>query len=223
MSCVEQNNDGVGHMLFAAGNIVFNVRPHWGPSLVDFVESVSSVIVECVDEGSWINNIAVYNPHNASGDVFLISVSGSSLLRECHISGEVLRTIEIRDWVSSLRLVAYVNKHFAISGYGPYDIVFVTGNGAMKQNGSIKPPSSSFGLKPVCLIWAGATWMALWVSDGAQKQWKILRYRQTGELEKFCAEGTSFSDMDVPVSITRWKNQEGFITFVDNAFKKFSY
>lgn len=64
--------------------------------------------------------------------------------------------------------------------------------------------------------------IGLWVSDGAQKQWKVLRYRQTGELEKVCAEGISFSDMDVPVSITRSKNQ-GFITFLDNSFKKFSF
>lgn len=222
MSCVEQNNNGVGHLLFAVGNAVFNVRPHWGPSCFDFVESISAVVVECVDEGSWINTIAVYNPSNALSDVFLISVSGSSLLRECHISGEVLRTIEISDWVSSLKLVAYVNEHFAISGYGRYDIVLVTGDGAVKQKGSIKPPFSCFSLKPVCLIWAGATWMILWVSDGAQKQWKVLRYRQTGELERVCAEGTSCSDINVPVSVTRWKNQ-GFVTFLDNSFKKFSY
>lgn len=134
------------------------MRPHWGPSCVDFVESVSSVIVKCVDEGSWINNIAVYSPHNAPGDVFLISISGSSLLRECHISGEVIRTIEIRDWVSSLRLVAYVNEHFAISGYDRHGIVLVTDEGTVKQKGSIKPLISSFNLKPVCLIWAGANW-----------------------------------------------------------------
>lgn len=224
MSCINLYYHNIQHVVFATGKTVYIIHPHWTGFIHDSVETISSFLIDKIDEGSWITSIAAHHPSNDQYDELLITVSYSTLIREYRVTGEPLRQIETKDRIPSVRFVAYVNDLFAVSGLGCKDVILLKVNdgGALKQSGILKPPPSSTNLFPACLIWPGYTWLILFVDTTQENIWKVAHYQKTGEFIKVCAEGTICCDTDIPVSITRWEN-EGFVSFADDSVKNFTY
>lgn len=208
----------------AVGRTVFQVSFHWTGSMYDSLESVSPIIIDDLDEGSWITSITGCNtPGNEDENKFVISINNSSILREYHVSGEALRKIDTKDYASSIIGVAYKGNIFGIISRGSDNVILITADSQVKQIGSLRPPSSSSGcLLPICVIWTGASWLVLFVNNEKEKEWKVVNYKETGQLIKICSKGISCDDMDAPVSVTRFRNT-GFVSFADNTIKFFEH
>lgn len=222
MSYIASFYDGKKHFLFVVGKRVFNVLPHWTGSIYDSVDSVASLIIDDLEEGSWITSIAKCGkPGHEDYDEFVISVNNSSILRKYHVSGEALKKIDTKDHALSIISVANKDNIFAIISRGSDNLILITAESTVKQSGSLRPPSFPSGtLRPSSVIWTGAYWLVLFVSDGKEKEWKVVNYAKAGNLIKVCCEGISCSDMNTPVSVTRCKDT-GFASFADNTIKIF--
>lgn len=222
MSYVDSFYSKKRHFLFAVGNRVINVLFHWSDSRHDGVQSVSYLDIDDLDEGSWITSLSpCRKPVGEDKDAFTISVSNNSLLRVYRVSGEVLRKIDTKDYTSSIIGVAYIDNIVAIISRGSDNVMLITTDSEVKQSVSLREPSSSSrSMLPMCVIWTGATWLVLFVGDRKEKEWRVVSYKRTGTPIKVCCEGTSRSDMDIPVNVTRWQ-RTGLVTFADNTIKIF--
>ncbi|XP_071853715.1 uncharacterized protein [Apostichopus japonicus] len=224
MSNIDMYYDSRNYIIFAVGNNVFIVHPHQNGSLYDSVESVSSLVIDEVPEGSWITSIATYHPNDNPKDEFIISTSCDHSIREYSTSGSALRVIDTRDFVRSNAIyrVAYCGNLFAIIGRSLDDVILIDADGTVKQCGTLRLPSAMSGMLPINIIWTGGEWLVLYISEGVEKGWKVVNYKKTGEFVKVCDEGTSYNEMDVPLNVTRWKNT-GYVTFANAKVRTFQY
>ncbi|KAJ8050880.1 hypothetical protein HOLleu_04251 [Holothuria leucospilota] len=222
MSNKEMKYGGINHVLFAFGKMVYILHPQRNGVLYDSVQSVASLLIDEVGEDSWITSIAAHRLHSEC-DEFLISISGSNVLREYQISGRPLRTIDTKGCIPSVS-ISYVQNIFAVCGRRNNVSIFRTDNKMKPKSEFLKALSDSGGLLPVCVIWTGdAGWMVLFVSNKHDHlEWRVLCYDEEGMLLQVCAEGISPRYKGVPVSITRWGNT-GFISFTDSSVKAFQY
>ncbi|KAJ8050884.1 hypothetical protein HOLleu_04256 [Holothuria leucospilota] len=222
MSWLDLFCNGKLQFVFAVGRTIFNVLPHWTGSMYNSVESVSSVFIDDLDEASWITSISPISKQGTR-ETFTFSVSNSSILREYHVSGEALRKIDAKDYASSIIGVANKDNIYAIISRGIDNVILITAESTVKQSGFLRASSSLTGcVHPVCVIWTGASWLVMFVNNGEGKEWKVVSCGERGNLLKVCCEGTSSSDMDIPVSVTR-QRQTGFVTFADNTIKSFEH
>ncbi|XP_071853702.1 uncharacterized protein [Apostichopus japonicus] len=209
------------HSLFAVGNTVFIVHPHRNGSLYYSVKSVSSLVIDEVPEGAWITSVIA---HKSGLCKFLISTSCNHSIREYNVSGSALRVIDTRDFVRSnaISRVAYCRNLFAIIGRGLDDVILIDADGTVKQYGTLRLPSAMSGMLPIYIIWTGSQWLVLYISEGVEKEWKVINYKKTGEFVKVCDEGTSYDEVDVPLCVTRWKNT-GYVTFANATVRRFQH
>ncbi|KAJ8050993.1 hypothetical protein HOLleu_04394 [Holothuria leucospilota] len=223
MSHKELKYGGINHVLFAVGKMVFILHPQRNGFVYESVQSVASLLIDEVSEGSWITSIAAHRLHSEC-DEFLISISGSNLLREYQISGRPLRTIDTKGCVPSVRSISYVQNIFAVCGSRNDVSLFRTDSTKQQKSEFVKSLSDSCRLLPVCVIWTGdAGWMVLFVSNRPEElDWRVSCYNEAGKLLQVCIEGTSPRYKGVPVSITRWGNT-GFISFRDSSVTPFQY
>ncbi|XP_071853725.1 uncharacterized protein [Apostichopus japonicus] len=224
MSNINMYNDDGKHTLFAVGNTVFIVHPHWTGSLYDYVTSVSSLVIDEVPEGSWITSIATHYPNDDPNDEFIISTSSDHSIREYNVSGSALRVIDTRDCVRSnaISRVAYCGNLFAIIGRSLDDVILIDADGTVKHYGTLKLPLAMSGMLPINIIWTAADWLVLCIGEGVEKEWKIVNYKKTGEFVKVCDEGTSSNDMDVPVSVARFIDT-GYVTLANAIVRTFQH
>ncbi|XP_071853730.1 uncharacterized protein [Apostichopus japonicus] len=223
MSNVDMYYDGKSHSLFAVGNTAFIAHPHDNGSLYDFVESVSSLVIDEVPEGSWITSIAAHNP-NDPNDEFIISTSCDHSIREYNISGSAIREIDTRDFVRSNAIyrVDYCRNLFAIIGRSLDDVILIDADGTVKQCGTLRLPSAMSGMLPIDIIWTGGDWLVVYIGEGVEKKWKVINYKKTGEFVKVCDEGTSSNEMDVPLSVARCQHT-GYVTFANATVRTFQF
>ncbi|XP_071853708.1 uncharacterized protein [Apostichopus japonicus] len=221
MSNIDMYNDNEHHQLFAVGNTVFIVHPHDNGSLYDSVKSVSSLVIVEVPEGSWITSIATDYP-NDPNDEFIISTSCDHSIREYNVSGSALRVIDTRDILryNGISRVAYCGNLFAIIGRSLDDVIMIRDDGTVKQCGTLRLPSAMSGMLPINIIWTGAHWMVLYISEGVEKEWTVVNYEETGEFVKVCDEGTSSNEMDVPLSVAR-NRSTGYVTLANAKVRTF--
>ncbi|XP_071853246.1 uncharacterized protein [Apostichopus japonicus] len=224
MSNIDMYYDGSSHTLFAVGNTVFIVRPYWNVSLFDSVESVSYLMIDEVPEGSWITSVTAHCPNNDPNDEFIISTSCDHSIREYNISESALRVIYTGDFVRSnaISRVAYCRNLFAIIGRGLDGVILIDVDGTVKQYGTLRLPSAMSGMLPINIICTGAKWLVLYISEGVEKEWKVVHYEETGEFVNVCDAGTSSNEMDVPLSVTRFNNT-GYVTLVNSKVRTFQH
>ncbi|XP_071850468.1 uncharacterized protein [Apostichopus japonicus] len=208
-------NDARHHIIFAVGKSVFIVHPHWTSSLYDSVKSVSSLVIDEVPEGSWITSITEHRPNKDPNNEFIISTSYDHSIRE-YVSGSAIREIDTRDLVRSndIYRVAYCRNLFAIIGRSLDDVILIDSDGTVKQCGTLRLPSAMSGMLPINIIWTGADWLVLYISEGVEKEWKAVNYKKTGEFVKVCDEGISSNEMDVPLNVARNINT-GYVTLAN--------
>lgn len=152
------------------------------------MESVTLLVIADIPEVSWITSIAgVCNPGGEPDKAFIISISGSSVLREYNVSGSHIRFIETRDYVCSssigITCVAYNENTIAVIARVCDYVIFISvDDGTVKQCGSLGPPLA--GLLPVIDIWTGAYLQVLYISDSTELQWKVISYDVAGKQVK---------------------------------------
>ncbi|XP_071853697.1 uncharacterized protein [Apostichopus japonicus] len=224
MSNVDMYYDGKLHTLLAVGNTVFIVHPHWNGSLYDSVKSVSSLVIDEVPEGSWITSITAHCPNNDPNNEFIISTSCDHSIREYNVSGSAIREIDTRDFVrfNAISRVAYCGTLFAIIGRDFDDVILIDNYGTVKQCGTLRLPSAMSGMLPINIIWTGVQWLVMYISEGVEKQWKVVHYEKTGEFVKVCDEGTTSNEMDVPLCVTRFSNT-ACVTLANAKVRTFQY
>ncbi|XP_071852128.1 uncharacterized protein [Apostichopus japonicus] len=224
MSNLVMYYDSGYHPLFAVGNTVFIVHPHRNGALYDSVISVSSLVINEVPEGSWITSVTAHRLSRSPHDAFIISTSCDHSIREYNVSGSALRVIDTRDFVRSndIYRVAYYRNLFAIIGRTLDDVILIDADGTFKQCGTLRLPSTMSGMLPINIIWTGAQWLVLYISEGVEKEWKVVHYKETGEFVKVYDEGTSSNETDVPVCATRCGNT-GCLTLANTNVRTFQY
>ncbi|PIK57145.1 hypothetical protein BSL78_05965 [Apostichopus japonicus] len=224
MSNLAMYYDSGHHPLFAVGNTVFIVHPHRNGSLYDSVKSVSSMVIDEVPEGSWITSITAHRPNKNPNNEFIIFTSCDHSIREYNVSGCVLRVIYTRDFVRSnaISRVAYCHNLFAIIGRSLDDVILIDSDDTVKQCVTLRLPSTMSGMLPINIIWTCSRWLALYISKGVEKEWKVVDYGKTGEFVKVCVEGTSSNEMDVPLCVTRCANT-GHVTLANTNVRIFQY
>ncbi|XP_071853701.1 uncharacterized protein [Apostichopus japonicus] len=224
MSYTSMYYDARHHVIFAVGNTVYIVHPHWTGFLYDSVKSVSSLVIDEVPEGSWITSIATDYPNNDSNDEFIISTSCDHSIREYNVSGSALRVIDTGDCVRSNAIyrVAYCGNLFAIIGRSLDDVILIDADGKVKQCGTLRLPSAMSGMLPINIIKTGSKWLVLYISEGVAKEWKVVQFKKTGEFVKVCDEGTSSNEMDIPLCISRYTNP-GHVTLANAKVRLFQY
>ncbi|PIK61121.1 hypothetical protein BSL78_01946 [Apostichopus japonicus] len=224
MSNINMVNDDGKHTLFAVGNTVFIEHHHYNGSLYDYVKSVSSLVINEVPEGSWITSIATHYPNDDPNDEFIISTSCDHSIREYNVSGSAIRVIDTRDFVRSKAIyrIAYCGNLFAIIGRSLDDVILIDVDGTVKQCGTLRLPSAMSGMLPINIIWTGSKWLVLYISEGVEKEWKVVHYKKTGEFVKVCDEGTSSNELDVPLCVTRFQST-GYVTLANTKVRSFQY
>ncbi|XP_071852121.1 uncharacterized protein [Apostichopus japonicus] len=224
MSNIDMYYDGKRHSLFAVGKAVFIVHPRLNGSLYDSVESVSSLVIDEVPEGSWISSITAHHPSNDPNDEFIISTSCDHSIREYNVSGSALRVIDTRDFVRSnaISRVAYCRNLFAIIGRSLDDVILIDSDGTVKHCGTLWLPSAKSAMLPINIIWTGDDWLVLYIREGVEKEWKVVEYAKTGNFVKVCDVGTSSNEVDVPLSVTRYQNT-GHVTLANANVREFQY
>ncbi|XP_071852129.1 uncharacterized protein [Apostichopus japonicus] len=217
-------DDARHHIIFAVGKSVFIVNPHWNGSLYDSLESVSSLVIGEVPGGSWITSIAAHRPNKDPNDEFIISTSCDHSIREYNISGYVLRVIDTRHFVrfNAIFSVAYCHDFFAIIDRGFGDVILIREYGRIRQSGTFRLPSAMSGMLPINIIWTGFTWLVLYISEGVEKEWKVVHYKESGEFVEVCYKGTSSNEMGVPICVTQFQNT-GYVTLANTNVRIFRY
>ncbi|XP_071853124.1 uncharacterized protein [Apostichopus japonicus] len=208
------------HLLFAIGGKVFTVEQN---KQYDSIESVSSVVINEVKEGSWITSITAHHSNNDSNKEFIITTTFDHKIREYNISGSALRVIDTEHIISNpIIKVAYCKNVIAIICKGISDVILIDTEDKPKQSGVLSLRSSVPGLLPMNIIWTGNKWAVLYFGDGADITWKIASYAKfvTDMLGVVCAEGVAANESDIPVSICR-SGYDGYVTFANSSVRKY--
>ncbi|XP_071852123.1 uncharacterized protein [Apostichopus japonicus] len=225
MSNINMNCDDEKQSLFAVGNTVFIVHHNDNGSLYDSVKSVSPLVIDEVPEGSWITSITANDTNTKdSNDDFIISTSCDHSIRTYSISGSALRVIDTRDILpcNGISRVVYCRNVFAIIGRSRDDVILIDSDGTVKQCGSLRCPSAMSSMLPINIIWTGGDWLVLHISEGVEREWKVVNYKKTGEFVKVCDEGTSTHEVDVPLSVSRYR-KTGYVTLANTNVRIFQY
>lgn len=210
-------------LLLAIGKTVFIVEPYHRCPINEYVEKVSTQDIDAVLDGSWITSIAAHNPNNDPYDKFVITSHGSQTVSEYNMSGVLLRAIDVEQVVNStdITCLAYRHNTFAIACRDQTDVTLVTSElGMLKICGFFKSPSKD--LLPIFVICMGEKWWALFVSNGEQKDWRVLQYDDNGELVMTCDEGRARGGMDLPISLDIWR-LDGFVSFANSTLRNFAF
>ncbi|XP_071829051.1 uncharacterized protein [Apostichopus japonicus] len=207
------------YALFAVGRKVYVLRPKFVGSLYDSAESVFSVLIDTIPEGSCITHVA---NHMTYGNKFILSSSQDRSSREYDFSGTALRVIDIKDHVQSHAIfkIAGCNSKFAIISQGVNDAVLINSEKSVKKCGALIRPLESFGMSPVDIVYVDDQWVVLYNKTSEDKGWNVAQFKLDGEFLEYCFKGTSPDAMSVPVSIARWGTTV-YVSLANTTVKKF--
>lgn len=219
--------DGYTSALFAVGRKVFIAKIGQNKMASSELKSVSPILIREVAVGSWITNVAVHYPDNDPNDEFVISVSNESLIREYNTSGIPLRVINTDEIMhsSAILKVAYCKTKFAVVFKDIDEVIMIDTSVKVKRFSELKLKPAIQNMFPIKAIWTGNRWVVLFVKeDAATTSWKIVDYIETMGVmsDELCDEGSTSSDYDIPVSVTRYRNT-GYLTFGDSSVRTIQF
>lgn len=226
MSNLTMYYGGRSRALFAVGNKVFIVLFHQSTSEYDKVESVSTLVIGHVPEGSWITSITAHFPSNDPNQEFLISTSCDHILREYNLAGSNVRVIDATHLIpcNVISKVAYFKTAFAVIVRGKDDAIMLLADGKGITSGSLKPKKPEPGMVPINVIWTGVKFLVLYLKAGVVRDWKVICYSNVLGIvvSDVCYNGKAIEEKEVPVSLCR-REYTGYVSLANSHVIKFEY
>lgn len=212
-------------IILAVGKEIIIVRLCTNEQKYASVGSESATYCNELSDDSWITSISLSQAkYNSSDSLLIISISSSSVLRECKVSGDLVKTLDITNVVpyNNISYAVRSNDVIAMVACGRNDVILVRSDDEIPCHvGSLRSPSLRCNSPSIVTYTNNGQWLVLYVSRSEPNEWEVNLYDHSGEFARVCCASSSENNVKMVVGMTVI-GKEGFVSLDNSSVQAFS-